>query len=76
MLYVVTNVLEKTWHVGSTVPELNVQDVVEIQADGAELDWIRENVSDVLNRAGLMGRTRVVNLYGNEARQIYVKMKA
>lgn len=62
--------IEQTWHIGKnysrTLKAVGRYTVVEIQADGDELEFIRHNVSSI----PFINGVRVMNWYGDIARTI------
>lgn len=65
MLYIVDKFrTEWPWHVNSSVP-VRAQDVIEVQADGDELDYIRSRVT--MNNDS---NRRVIRWFGDDAKFI------
>lgn len=60
---------DKTWHVGSRIPVMH--DIVEVQADGHELEWIQKNI------VGVVTTTEPVQVWKHGATvSLYNKMRA
>jgi len=72
MLYIVQTVgtrkvtKERTWWVGQKVPQVNVDTVIEVQADGDELTHVKSRCS-----IKPLSEGPVANWYGSDARQVY-----
>ena len=69
MLYVIFNkggeIFEKKWHVGENFPPFECDTVTEVQADGEELEWVKENIQNIP-----MAKNRVLCWYGDHAKFI------
>lgn len=72
MLYIISNHGEGefSWHVGSPIPNVPVEKVTEVQADGDELEYLRS----LFGTSIAMPNTGVANWYGDWARTIYLNL--
>ena len=71
MLYIIAqHNRDYSWHVGEPMPSPDVDQVVEIQADGHEKKVIREMFGESIP----MTTESVVNWYGDIARTIYLNL--
>jgi hypothetical protein len=63
------------WHVGEKVPDVPVERIVELQADGDELEYI-ENIFSTHGKCSIPipYAKRVVRWYGDIARTIYLNL--
>jgi hypothetical protein len=69
-LYVVTNDNdENQWHVGERKLDIAAKYVIEIQADGDELEKIKREVAGIP-----MTNQRVVRWFGDDAKFIYANI--
>lgn len=65
MIYVITGNKEYIWNLGNKL-DIPISNVTEIQADGDELEWIRDSftgIPDYIN-------ARVLNWYDDDAKFI------
>ena len=69
MLYITEGVEKKarsiSWHVGEPLPDLNIQGVLVVQADGDELEFIYREFANIPH-----GRGSVVSWFGDMAKFI------
>ena len=71
MLYVVVkNGAAVSWHIGEIINLDEIQDVTEVQADGHELEWVLENISNIPIWNKNSASKSVLNWYGDHAKFI------
>ena len=67
MFAVFSSGAEYEFHVGSEITrKFRINNIVEVQADGHELEWIRKNVSGIPMHSG-----RIVNWFGSDAQFVF-----
>lgn len=59
------------WHTGGSVPCIDISEVIEVQADGDELQYIQTHMPTLPHA----NHIRVVNWYGDHAKFIAGNLK-
>ena len=74
MLYILIEkdgeIFNKEWHVGELITGINICQVVEIQADGDELELIKKNFTNLPGSKG-----PIIRWYGDHAKFIAANLK-